>query len=160
MDYHLLQFIDLLVFLAVFLCFVDCLSRCSSLLPISLTDSAATAAQLSSARRGAVRATLTSRGIWHTGLNKPTRSLSLCLSGLVALSCLTHLLVFAHTRSICTALSLSLCLSLLVSSAHLSRCNGFFFGSHRVSSAALSSQAELVCCGKHVLSVQCVANRR
>lgn len=158
MDYHLLQFIDLLVFLAVFLCFVDCLSRCSSLLPISLTDSAATAAQLSSGYTDVA---------WHLAhrfeqANTLALSLSLCLSGLLALSCLTHLLVFAHTRSICTAraLSLSLCLSLLVSSAHLSRCNGFFFGSHRVSSAALSSQAELVCCGKHVLSVQCVANRR
>lgn len=157
MDYHLLELIDLLVFLAVFLRFVDCLSRCSSLLPISLTDSAATA---TAAQLGAARATLTSRGIWHTGLNKPTntRVLSRSLSGYLALSCLAHLLVFAHTRSI-SSLSLSLCLSLLVS-AHLSRCNGFFFGSHRVSSAAMSSQAELVCCGKHVLSVQCVANRR
>lgn len=117
MDYHLLQFIDLLVFLAVFLCFVDCLSRCSSLLPISLTDSAATAAQLSSARRGAVRATLTSRGIWHTGLNKPTRALSLSLSLWLACTLLPYSLACLrpHPKHMHSSLSrsVSLCWSLL-----------------------------------------------
>lgn len=112
MDYHLLESIDLLVFLAVFLCFVDCLSRCSSLLPISLTDSAATA---TAAQLGAARATLTSRGIWHTGLNKPTntRSLSLffwlaCTLLPCSLACLRphpkHKLALSRSVSLCWSL--------------------------------------------------------
>lgn len=111
MDYHLLQFIDLLVFLAVFLCFVDCLSRCSSLLPISLTDSAATAAQLSSGY------TDVARHLAHRFEQANTLSLSLCLSLWLACTLLPYSLACLrpHPKHMHSSLSrsVSLCWSLL-----------------------------------------------